>query len=77
MPNGVELGSESRQVLDTHREMMKLHYRALGCHCEVMGMMSENMLSACEGNKPMFGILHFREVLRRWGMTNEKGEPVI
>jgi len=77
MPNEVKLGRESREVLNVHKEMMKLHYRALGCHCEVMGMMSENMLSACEGTQPMFGILHFKEVLHRWGMTNEKGEPVI
>jgi hypothetical protein len=77
MSNNVNLAKDSKEVLKVHTDMMKLHYKAMGCHCEVMGMMSENMLSACLGQQPMFGTLHFREVLHRWGMTNEKGEPII
>ena len=73
----VKFKKQSLDVLSVHKDMMKLHFKAIGCHCETMGMMSENMLSACEGIKPMFGILHFREVMRRWGMINEKGEPMI
>lgn len=77
MSNNVNLAKDSKEVLKVHTDMMKLHYKAMGCHCEVMGMMSENMLSACEGSQPLYGVLHFREVLTRWGITNEKGEPII
>lgn len=77
MPNEVKLGRESRLVLETHKDMMKLHYKALGCHCEVMGMMSENMLSACVGQAPLYSNLHFKEVLQKWEMVNDKGEPII
>lgn len=73
----VKFKKQSLDALDIHKDMMKLHYKAIGCHCETMGMMSENMLSACLGQQPMFSILHFREVMRRWGMTDEKGEPTI
>jgi len=77
MPNEVKLNKDSQKILTTHKEMMKLHYMAMGCHCEVMGMMSENMLCAVTGQPPMFDMLHFRECLRRWGLANEKGEPII
>ena len=68
---------QSLDALEAHTDLMKLHFKALACHCEVMGMMSENMLSAVEGSKPMFGMLHFIGVMTKWGLTNEKGEPVI
>ena len=77
MSNNVNFAKDSMKALKEHTALMKLHYKALGCHCEVMGMMSENMLSACEGSKPMYGILFFKEVMHRWGMTDEQGKPII
>jgi len=77
MSNNVNFAKDSMEALKAHTDLMKLHYKSIGCHCETMGMMSENMLSACEGQKPMFGLLHFKEIMHRWGMTNEKGEPII
>lgn len=77
MSDEVKLSKDSEQVLKVHTDMMKLHYKAMGCHCEVMGMMSENMLSACVGQQPLFGTLHFREVMFRWGMIDQKGNPII
>lgn len=68
---------QSLDVLNAHTDLMKLHFKALACHCEVMGMMSENMLCACEGSKPVYGMLHFVGTMTKWGLTNEKGEPVI
>jgi hypothetical protein len=43
------LPKEAQITLRIHADLMKLHIRAIGCHCETMGMMSENMISACEG----------------------------
>ena len=77
MSEEMSFAKDSLEALKVHTDLMKLHYQAIGCHSEVMGMMSENMLSACTGAQPMFGILHFREVLTRWGMLNLKGEPTI
>ena len=77
MSNNVNLAKDSKEVLKVHTEMMKLHYKAMACHCEVMGMMSENMLSACIGQQPMFGTLHFTATMRKWGLLNEKGEPLV
>ena len=68
---------QSLDALTTYTDLMKLHFKALACHCEVMGMMSENMLSAIEGTKPMYGMLHFVGTMTKWGLTNEKGESVI
>jgi hypothetical protein len=76
MPN-VNFAKDSMLALRTHTDMMKLHYKAVACHCEVMGMMSENMLSACTGVQPLFGHLHFKEVMFRWGMIDDKGNPII
>lgn len=73
----VKFAKDSLEALKVHTDLMKLHYKAIGCHCETMGMMSENMLSACLGQQPLFGILHFKEVLHRWGLTDQKGDPVI
>lgn len=73
----VDLKQDSKDVLSIHTDMMKLHYEAMACHSEVMGMMSENMVSACVGQQPLFSTLHFREVMFRWGMIDEKGQPII
>jgi len=75
--SNVNFGKDSMKALKIHTDLMKLHYKAMACHCEVMGMMSENMLSACEGSKPIFGILHFREAMQRWDLIDEKGNSVI
>lgn len=65
MSNNINLAKDSKEVLKVHTDIMKLHYSAMACHCEIMGMMSENMLSACLGQQPMFGALQFTGVMRK------------
>lgn len=77
MSNNVNFAKDSMQALKVHTELMKLLYQAIGCHSEVMGMMSENMLCACTGEQPLFGTLAFTATLRKWGMIDEKGEPKL
>jgi hypothetical protein len=64
-------------VLKTHTDMMKLHYKTLACHCECMGMMSENMLSATYGTSPKFGQRDFNIIMFKWGLVDKDGKVII
>lgn len=73
----MDFSKDSMMAIKTHTDLMKLHYKALGCHCEVMGMMSENALSASLGQPPLFSNSQFLLVMRKWGMVDEHGNPII
>ena len=53
------------------------HIRALACHCECMGMYGENLWTSAEDHPPKFVTDDFKEVMRKWRLINDKGEPII
>jgi len=60
-----------------HASLLEIHTRALACHCECLGMNAENAMAVCANSVPPFNQGHYQEVMRRWGLVNEKGEPII
>lgn len=64
---------------DAQMRIHDIHARAIACHCECLGMDAENSteMAVCENGVPPFTNIHYREVLMKWGLTDEKGELLI
>jgi len=79
MENKTEIyfGDEAKEVLRSHHKMLNLHARALACHCECLGMNAENSWAVCCNTTPPYNQSHYMEVLAKYGLVNEKGEPTI
>jgi hypothetical protein len=77
--NSMEMSfrKDTLDALKTHTNMMKLHYKTLACHCECMGMMSENMLSAIYGTSPKFDQQYFNITMFKWGLIDKEGKVII
>lgn len=73
----VWFGKDSREIMESHTEMLKLHYRALACHCECLGMNAENAMAVCGNYTPPYNDAAYFSVMQKWGLTNEKGESII
>jgi len=67
----------SRAKEEGFYKILDLHARALACHCECLGMNAENCVAACNDTKPPFRNNNYVFTLHKWGLTNEKGEPLI
>jgi hypothetical protein len=61
----------------TSNAMVLIHARALAAHCECLGMNAENSYAVCLNERPPHTELHYHQVLYKWGLVNEKGEPLI
>ncbi len=70
---------EKIQVLSSIASMKiyELHARAIGCHSECMGMNAENAIASCAGSEVPYGDAFFYGVMRKWGLTDEEGNPII
>ncbi len=68
---------ELTQELRIHGQVMSLHVRALACHCECLGMNSENCQRAILGQRPAYSDESYLACLTKWGLTTEKGEPTL
>lgn len=58
-------------------KIMGLHIRAMACHCECLGMNAENSIAVCADYTPPYHQQAYVEVMQKWGLMNEKGEPII
>jgi len=58
-------------------KILDLHSRALACHCECLGMNAENSWAVCANTTPPYSMQHYQNAMLKWGLTNEKGEPII
>lgn len=56
-------------------EMYNLHAHALTCHCECLGMNAENSVAVCENRVPPYRDADYFATVKKWGLTNDKGEP--
>ena len=53
------------------------HSKALACHCQCLGMNAANSMAVCLGINVPYDESHYDQVLQKWGLMNEKGEPLI
>jgi len=67
----------AKRVEESYNKLLNLHARALACHCECLGMNSENSWAVCSDITPPYNQGHYQEVMQKWGLINEKGEPII
>jgi len=54
-----------------------IHSSALAAHCECLGMNAENMWAAIANSNPVYTSKHYFEMMQKWGLVDEKGEPLI
>ena len=74
----VWFGEQSKEVMDRHNTFLEMHYRALACHCECLGMNAENSYAVCIGSREVpYSQAHYGEAMMKWGLTDEKGQPLI
>ena len=76
-PKEHEFGYHTIDVLRQHSRMLRIHYNTIGCHCECLGMASENILSEVNSVEPNFKMKDFAEVMQKWGLVDEKGKPIL
>ncbi len=67
----------NRLALMSHAKLLEIHSRALACHSECLGMNAENSWAVCNDNAPPYTNKHYRDVMKKWGMVDEEGEPII
>jgi len=67
----------ARVGLKVHSKLLEIHSRALACHSECLGMNSENSWAVCNDNAPPYNDRCYKEVMEKWGMMDEEGEPII
>ncbi len=61
----------------SHTNLMEIHSRVMACHCECLGMNSENTLSAVKGENLPYSDLDYESVMKKWGLIGDKGEVLI
>ena len=75
---GTNVGPVALEIAELAIEHFRtIHSRALAAHCECLGMNAENMISAIADGTPPFPSAHYFEVMQKWKLVNEKGEPII
>lgn len=65
------------QAANAQMQIHDLHARAIGCHCECMGMNSENMLAAIANQSPPYNDKSYFQVMRKWGLIDDGNNPII
>ena len=73
----VTLDEVAQTIFKAHENVMKLHLRALACHCECLGMNAENSFAICLGKQIPYNDDSYLAALQKWGLINEKGKPII
>lgn len=67
----------SRQVENSIARALNSHTKALACHCECLAFNSANMAAAIQNGGAIYGEDVYWQVMQKWGLVNEKGEPLI
>ena len=62
---------------EAQMKMFDIHARAIASLCECLGMNAENMWAATMNQNVAYSNAHYREVMAKWEITDEKGEPLI
>jgi len=72
----LQLG-DTQATVTAHITMLAIHIKALACHCECLGMNAENSIAACNNYATPYRDSDYFSTTQKWGLTNEKGEPMI
>ena len=86
--NGFKIFDDLAKLLDTgisqdtcvsvaSLQMLHLHAKVIACHCETLGMNSENCIAAINGIIPPYPYKEYKEVMIKWGLIDEDGNPII
>ena len=75
--HGYAMEASNSFNLSAHNQLLEIHARALACHCECLGMNAENSYACCVGNSIPYGNDSYIQVMKKWGLINEKSEPII
>lgn len=73
----ITLDKRVRDLFKAHEYAMKIHARTMACHCECLGLNAENSWAVCNNSVPPFNQGHYQEIMQKWNLVNEKGEPTI
>ncbi len=74
----IKAAHTAKQIASIAIEKIRtFHSKALAAHCECLGMNAENMWAAIANEEPVYKNEHYREMMQKWGLMNEKGEPMI
>ena len=57
--------------------LMELHVRALCAHSECLGINASNFYNVVNNLPPQFDSRYYTEILQKWGLINDKGEPTL
>jgi len=60
-----------------HIKALQLHAKAMAAHCECMMLNSHNFAEVCKNGNEFYTDDAYLSVMRKWGLINEKGEPLI
>ena len=75
---GTDIGPVTLQIAELAIEHFRtIHSRAIACHCECLAMNAENCYAACRSSRPPYRDADYHAVMQKWGLINEKGEPLI
>jgi hypothetical protein len=68
---------QKTMTMTAHIKLLEVHSRALAAHCECLAMNAENCCAAIMDCTPPYKEEQFAKVMQKWGLINEKGEPLI
>ena len=61
----------------SHSSLLEIHSRALACHSECLGMNAENSLAICNGHQVPYSDNSYLAVMKKWGLVDSVGNPII
>ena len=73
----ISFSLDAIRQMDAHNIMLGIHSRVLACHCECLGMNAENSFAVCKNRVIPYNNISYEEVMQKWGIVNNKGEPII
>lgn len=59
------------------KKILEMHSKAMACHCECLGMQSENFWAISSDRAVCYGVEQFHEVLEKWGLIDKDGRCLL
>jgi len=75
--DNITLSDYDRNLLERHIVSLSQHSRALAAHCECLAMNAENMWAAIVNESPRYLEKDYVKLMVKWGLIDEKGNPLI
>jgi hypothetical protein len=72
-----EVNKEMQMVVEAQSKMFDLHNRTMACFCECLAMNAENSYAVCQNQPIPYNDAFYFGVMQKWGIMNDKGEPLI